>query len=200
MRSTTMPHVAALTTALILILIVSLVDGHGYLSSPRSRNIVAYQDGKSWTTDPDIPKKEDCPHCLSRNEGACGMTGSRDYKSPQNALGDPMQLNIQRTYAEGDIIELEVVLTANHLGHFEYSVCPLSSHGDIPTASCFDSHKLEFVEDALYNAPKDPAYPGRAYIPPGSVANSVYGGQPYGMMFRHKYVSIRQQDRFVNSV
>lgn len=200
MTSTIMPHVAALTTALLLILTVSPVDGHGYLSSPRSRNIVAYQDGKSWTNHADIPSKEDCPHCLNRNKGACGMTGNRDYKSPQNALGDPMQLNIQGTYAEGDIIELEVVLTAHHMGHFEYSVCPLSSHGEIPTASCFDSHKLEFVEDALYNAPKDPAYPGRAYIAPRSVANPVYGGQPYGMMFRHKYVSIRQQDRFVNSV
>ena len=193
-----MPRIANSATTLLLILIASTAHGHGYLKFPRSRNFVAYEDGKSWTNDPEIPSKEDCPHCLARNEGACGITGRRDYKIPKNYLGDPMQLNIQWTYDEGDIIELEVVLTAHHMGHFEYSACPLSSHGEIPTSSCFDSHKLEFVEDVLYDAPKDPTYPDRAYIAPRSVINSVYGGQPYGMIFRHRYVNIRQQDRLRN--
>ena len=115
MRSTIMPRVAALTTSLLLILTVSSVDGHGYLSFSQSRNIVAYQDRKSWTNNHGISSKEHCPHCLNRNKGACIMTFNRDYKSPHNALGEPMHVNIQGTYTKVDIIELEVVLTEHHM-------------------------------------------------------------------------------------
>ncbi len=36
----------------------SLVWGHGYMKTPRSRNFVAYEDGKEWPLEADSPKKE----------------------------------------------------------------------------------------------------------------------------------------------
>jgi predicted carbohydrate-binding protein with CBM5 and CBM33 domain len=45
--------------------IISSADGHGYLQTPRSRNFVASQEGKSWDAGPTDPAPEYCPHCLN---------------------------------------------------------------------------------------------------------------------------------------
>jgi hypothetical protein len=45
--------------------IISSADGHGYLQTPRSRNFVASQEGKSWGAGPTDPAPEYCPHCLN---------------------------------------------------------------------------------------------------------------------------------------
>ena len=58
----------------------------------------------------------------------------------------------------------KVVLTAYHMGHFEYHACPVST-GEVPTRACFDANPLTFVSDTNYGAVPDPNYPERAYIP-----------------------------------
>jgi len=99
-----------------------------------------------------------------------------------------MPTNIQATVNQGDEIELEVVLTAHHKGHFSFYACPVAS-GAIPTDECFKQNPLEFVADLLYGAPKDKCYPHRAYIPPLSLPSIVTDkeGPVHGTLFRYQF-------------
>jgi hypothetical protein len=56
------------------------------------------------------------------------------------------------------------MLTAYHMGHFEYFACPISA-GEVPAQACFDANPLTFISDENYGATPDPLYPERAYIP-----------------------------------
>ena len=177
---------------LLLFLFPDAAYGHGYMMSPRARNYVAYVDGPSWISPNDplastLPKKDYCPHCLNRG-GSCGSEGEGqiNYNAPKNTIGGDMPLNVQATYVQGQTIEIKSVLTAHHWGHYALRACPLANHGDVPSESCFESHKLEFVEDVLYGAPKDLNYPERAYIAPPGISNKVQGESPPGMVFRHR--------------
>lgn len=154
-------------TIIFLVFFSSNVSGHGYLKSPRSRNWIAAEDGKWSGGSENDPIKETCPHCLNRKDisGSCGkIDQGPNYDYPLNALGGPMPKNIQATYSEGGLVDLEAVLTAHHMGHFVYKACPIQE-GEVASQECFDSHPLEFVEDNLYGATPDPNYPDRAYIP-----------------------------------
>ena len=101
----------------------------------------------------------------------CGLVGDpsgtvRNYDTPKNALNGDMPITIQANYTEGDIVILNVSLTAHHKGHFVFSACPISSVGDVPTQECFDNNQFTFAEDLLWGATYDPNYPMRAYIAP----------------------------------
>ena len=86
-----------------------------------------------------------------------------------------MSINLQGIYRQGDIIDIEVLVTTHHKGHFEFAVCPINGGGsdgipmEVPTADCFNNNKSQFISDELYGAPIDPQYPERAYIAPASV-------------------------------
>mmetsp|Transcript_20842 Transcript_20842/g.41449 ORF Transcript_20842/g.41449 Transcript_20842/m.41449 type:complete len:1000 (+) Transcript_20842:122-3121(+) len=158
-----------LTAAAITAIFTSLasnVHGHGHLVSPRSRNYVANQDGKWWPADGTTPYPESCPHCLNvgGTEASCGLTADRNYDYPKNALGGNLAPDIQACYGEGDVVELDVVLTAHHMGHFSYKACAINA-GEVASQECFDSNPLTFVEDVLYGSLPDPNHPNRAYIP-----------------------------------
>lgn len=110
-----------------------------------------------------------------------------------------MSTNLQGIYRQGDIIDIEVLVTTHHKGHFEFAICPINS-GDsdipmeVPTAECFSNNKLQFLSDELYGAPIDPQYPERAYIAPASIVTWTNGdennneqpvtGAPYQMKFK----------------
>lgn len=152
-----------------------LVSGHGYLSSPRSRNLLAYEETVWWPLTENDPAPETCPQCLNKGgtAGACGIAGDRNYDTPKNALGGPMPTMPQATYTQGQDIIVNVTLTAHHKGHFIFSACPVLSSGDIPSLDCFAQHRLIFVEDMIYGANADPNYPERAYIAPMTDPNYV---------------------------
>jgi hypothetical protein len=61
-------------------------------------------------------------------------------------------------------VQLDVVLTAHHMGHFSYKACAINV-GEVASQECFDSNPLTFVEDVLYGSLPDQNYPNRAYIP-----------------------------------
>jgi len=181
------------------------VCSHGYLKTPRSRNFVAFQD-KNWQTyysgvggEAD-PMPEDCVHCLNRGGtmAQCGVIDARNYDRPENGLGLPLGPNVQGTYAEGETIEVEVMVTTHHKGHFVFSACPLldsvsdfNGEMPVPTAECFERHQLRFVEDELYGAPADPRYPERAYIVPADKAQWMSGDPGelwvYGAYYKMKF-------------
>jgi len=158
------------------------VNAHGHVISPRSRNYVANQDGKWSGGTANDPKIETCPHCLNRG-GICGSAGSHNYNTPVNTFGDPMPVNIQKNFQQGQEYEFSAVLTAHHKGHFEYKACPIRA-GEVPTQDCFDRYPLEFVQDIFYNAPKDPNFPERAYIPLSS-HSTVKEGSNY--LYTHRF-------------
>ena len=73
-----------ITLSLLFSSYASLVDGHGYMYSPRSRNWVANEDGTdSWAGGGTVgtPKKEYCPHCLNSKaaDEICGVGNAGNY-------------------------------------------------------------------------------------------------------------------------
>ncbi|KAL7521899.1 hypothetical protein ACHAWX_006594 [Stephanocyclus meneghinianus] len=147
------------------------VHGHGYMTGPRSRNWLAFQETVWWPQTENDPQPETCPHCLNRGGSLaeCGIAQEmRNYDTPKNALGGPMPTNIQATFTQGQDVIVNVTLTAHHKGHFEFAVCAISS-GEVPTKECFGQNKLTFVEDLIYGANYDPNYPYRAYVAPVDV-------------------------------
>ena len=156
---------------LLLTTILHQTHGHGYLKSPRSRNLVAHEDTVWWPLTDNNPQPETCPHCLNRGgtRARCGLTedngGVRNYDTPKNALQGSMPTNIQAEWEQGSDVVLDIVLTAHHKGHFVFSACSIQP-GQVPTQECFDANPLTFVEDLVHGANFDPRYPERAYIAP----------------------------------
>lgn len=144
------------------------------------------------------------PHCLNRGgiRAQCGLLEGidrnqnpwvRNYDAPKTYRGERMPPLVQETYIEGETIEVEVMVTTHHKGHFVFSACPLVPLLDdekydkedwmplhIPTEECFAAHRLKFVSDELYGAPQDPTYPERAYIAPALIPEWAPGEGPGG--------------------
>ena len=81
----------------LLICLSAAVSGHGFLSLPRSRNFVAFEDAITEEYSAFGPMPEDCPHCLNRGGSlaACGVMNpdtfdARNYDSPMSAIGYPL--------------------------------------------------------------------------------------------------------------
>lgn len=165
------PKVKAQSATLLaaLLALPSAIDGHGHLKSPRSRNYVAYKDGKWWPQLESDPLIETEPQSASSG-GLCGIISGKNYNYPKNALGGLMRWNPQACYAPGQTIDLTVELTAHHQGHFEFHACPIQQQGQAPTEECFAAHPLTFVSEVLSpgenRAPAvlDANYPERAYV------------------------------------
>ena len=75
---------------------IQFANAHGFLSSPRSRNLVAFEDRKYYPITADDPQAEDCPNCLNHGGvlARCGVMGSgqgameRNYDLPKNGTWD----------------------------------------------------------------------------------------------------------------
>lgn len=185
----------------LLLLVPEAVQSHGFLSSPRSRNLVAFQDRVYYPITADDPQPEDCPNCLNRGGtlARCGIMNARkfdingdaaeerNYDLPRNALGESMKSNPQMNYVEGSIIDVEVILTAHHKGHFTFKACSISSTLDAPTQECFDQNPLLFVSDELYGANVDTNYPERVYVAPSADVEIVQNGDGFNsMLFQYR--------------
>lgn len=181
------------TPALVLLLFAvstEYVGAHGYIASPRSRNYVAYKDGVWSGGNTSTPASEDCPHCANRGGSLarCGLISNRNYDFPANSVGGTLPSNIQATFVKGQEVDLQVVLTAHHKGHFTFNACALESGKTTATQDCFDQSPLEFVKDNLYGAPKDPNYPNRAYLPLLTYPNIQYDSSGvYGSRYSHRF-------------
>jgi hypothetical protein len=107
----------------------------------RSRNYIAWKEGVWSDTMMDENKypKEDCPHCanIGGTAGQCGIIGSTNYLENRNVHGDFLPANPQAIYTQGQTILVTVVLTAHHMGHFEFKACPIdSSLSSSSSSSC----------------------------------------------------------------
>jgi hypothetical protein len=173
-----------LSTASIAICFATLIGnahGHGYMFEPLSRNYYASVNGLSWGTQADLPPQEYCFHCLNtKGPGSvCGTSESGiNYDVWLDSLGEPMSWkNNENVYGEGDVITISSFLASHHTGHMEVRACP---NGRSSTQECFDSHILEFVDDLVYDMPKDENHPERGYY----YGTPEFNNQEFSMRFK----------------
>jgi len=158
------------------------VKAHGFLAQPVSRNKNA--------------DREYCPHCY--NGGGTGTVSSFGEKWPypetsattvrHGICGDAAtvapkysgpqftQENIVETYTAGTDIDLSVVITAHHMGWFEFRVCDKSELDDPAgeiTQACLNRHQLVRAPSDPSVSPIDPAHPERFYTPPRCLFNGA---------------------------
>ena len=131
-----------------------MVEGHGYLKTPRSRNWFAREDGvpKS-STQSGKPEQDFCPHCLNTklSSNLCGESDVATlYDNWNDVNGDPMPWISQSIYTEGEEITVEAVLTTNHAGHMDMYLCP---DGNESTQECLWANPATFVRDDGYGGP-----------------------------------------------
>jgi len=135
---------------LILICIISQlshVRGHGYLINPPAR-------GSAWRVGFNTPRdvtdnEENCGGFATQwdiNGGKCGICGDPwNGKKENETPGKYASGTIVANYTQGQAINVEVKITANHKGWFEFKLCENNDPSKDKTQECFDRHLLEFT-------------------------------------------------------
>lgn len=113
--SVTTLTVVAFLLNLLLPVNTLTAEAHGFLHKPASRNKIRDTTG--------------CPHCLSAG-GPGKVFSSQQYRHGMcgNAYDDQLQHwnqpgEVQATYTEGQAIEVEMAITAHHVGYFDFQLC-----------------------------------------------------------------------------
>ncbi|XP_023246710.1 uncharacterized protein LOC106644009 [Copidosoma floridanum] len=138
------------TCALVTFFHTWEVNAHGRLRDPPSRS-------SAWREDFNVPENYNdaelnCGGVGSQyvqNDGKCGPCGDNWNKTQPRANengGTYGRGVIVRKYSPGELINITVSLDANHLGYFEFSLCPLNSTTDIETEECFDAHPIYLAD------------------------------------------------------
>lgn len=95
-----------------------------------------------------------------QNDGKCGICGD-PYQAktprPHEAGGLYAKGIITRHYSVGQEIDIEIELTTNHYGHFEFHLCPNNNPRQEATQDCFDYFPLNVAgtRDVKYIIPED---------------------------------------------
>ncbi len=115
---------AIVTTTLILCL-VNLIAGHGRLIDPAARNAMwrfGFPNPKNYN-DNELNCGGYSTQWL-KNDGKCGVCGDPYHvkNQPHNDGGRYANGIIAKTYKRGQVIEVEVDLTSNHQGWFEFRI------------------------------------------------------------------------------
>ncbi|XP_072943597.1 uncharacterized protein [Epargyreus clarus] len=121
-------------------------EGHGRLMDPPARNSmwrfgfpnpVNYNDNELFCGGYAVQWEQ--------NSGRCGVCGDADHLNeprPHEAGGMYGKGIITRHYSVGQEIEVEVELTANHLGTFVMKLCPNNNPKQEASQECFDRYPL----------------------------------------------------------
>ncbi|XP_064293141.1 uncharacterized protein LOC128683847 isoform X3 [Plodia interpunctella] len=121
-------------------------EGHGRLMDPPARNSmwrfgfpnpVNYNDNELFCGGYAVQWEQ--------NSGRCGVCGDADHLSeprPHEAGGMYGKGIVTRHYSVGQEIEVEVELTANHLGTFVMKLCPNNNPKQEASQECFDRYPL----------------------------------------------------------
>jgi len=134
----------------VFALLLALVHGvrpHGKLIEPPSRSSM-------WRYGWDTPKNYDDNELFcggfnvqhNENGGKCGICGD-NYALPQPRENEAGGLYgngiITRTYTMNQDITIKVQIDSNHLGYFEFNICPNNNPSKIATPECFHQYLLE---------------------------------------------------------
>ncbi|KAH8358926.1 hypothetical protein KR093_003356, partial [Drosophila rubida] len=128
--------------------VIDHIEGHGMLLSPVGRS-------SRWRYDTTAPKNYDDSglYCggfwkQTENNGQCGLCGddfSLSQPRPNEHGGKYGQGVIVNSYIGVSTIDVNVQITANHLGYFTFHLCNLDEAGS-ESESCFDKHRLLFAD------------------------------------------------------
>lgn len=164
------------------------VHSHGRLIEPPSRSTM-WRYG--FNTPPNYNDHELYCGGFSRqwstNGGKCGICGD-PWDSPQprpNEAGGMYGKGvIVRKYQKNQAIKVRVELTANHMGYFEFRVCPNNNPKKTASQKCLDQHVLRSATDG------DPRY----YPGPGTKVFEMHYQLPKDLtcrqcVFQWRYVA-----------
>ncbi|XP_048244440.1 uncharacterized protein LOC125376734 [Haliotis rufescens] len=108
----------------------------------------------------------------SNNGGRCGTCGD-PYQGPlANDDGGRYDNGvIGRVYRQGNVIDIDVVITANHLGYFVLRLCEDSSLSKEPLQTCLNKHVLTLGTPSgaalrYYIGDESKTYRFKATLPP----------------------------------
>lgn len=139
------------TFTISLALFVVGVHGHGRLMDPPARNSmwrfgypnpVNYNDNEIWCGGYGKQHGENGGKC-----GVCGDNYADKQPRAHEAGGEFAQGIIGKEYIVGEMIDVEIDLSANHWGHFELKLCPVDSPKQPATQACMDKHPLYLESD-----------------------------------------------------
>lgn len=141
-----------------LIMVVIECQGHGRLYDPPSRasawrfgfnTPIDYQDNEGFCGG--------FSHQYYSQDGKCGICGDPWEKLPRpHEVGGLYATGtIVRHYQEGQVMNVTVDITANHLGHFEARICPDPEID--ATQECLDMHRLNMADGSgnVFNISSD---------------------------------------------
>lgn len=118
------------STLLVVAMMTLSVFGHGYMRSPPARNSMwrfgfrqngaNYNDNQLWCGG---------RRTQIKNGGRCGVCGDAAHLRNQPHMDGGRYGNriIGKTYRRGQNFELDVLLTASHLGYFEFRIGDFSN-------------------------------------------------------------------------
>ncbi|BFZ00768.1 hypothetical protein BsWGS_03807 [Bradybaena similaris] len=94
----------------------------------------------------------------------CGLCGDPYDGTRHNEAGGKYANGIiTRTYRQGQRVTMQVDVTANHKGFFEFKICPTNDPKKQETQECFDRYPLSLLDGSSY----------RYYIPTTAALMSV---------------------------
>ncbi|XP_064643969.1 uncharacterized protein LOC135497906 [Lineus longissimus] len=139
----------------VLLCTISMVAGHGRLIKPPSRS-------SAWRYGFSTPANYNDHELFcggfgvqyGKNGGKCGICGDPWQGQRANEAGGIYATGtIVGKYQQGETIDIEVELTANHLGWFEFKVCPNNDYTKAATQECLDKYPI-FLPEAGSNRMK----------------------------------------------
>ena len=81
----------------------------------------------------------------NQNGGRCGVCGDAwDERRPRKGEGGGRFATgtIVRRYRPGQTVKISVDITANHMGYFQFRLCPQNNPRSAVSQSCLDRHLL----------------------------------------------------------
>eukprot|EP00916_Digyalum_oweni_P010566 GHVL01017645.1.p1 GENE.GHVL01017645.1~~GHVL01017645.1.p1 ORF type:complete len:233 (+),score=23.36 GHVL01017645.1:411-1109(+) len=153
-------HFAPMTSTMMVVMVIMMmammspVAGHGMMLDPVQRSSM-WRDGVHY---PNAAKNYDDNQLFcggvstqwNKYGGKCGICGD-NYGDPHpraNEAGGVYATGIiVKTYSKGDVIDVAVKITANHLGYFIFKLCPNNDVTTEATQECLDDHVLKVVGD-----------------------------------------------------
>ncbi|KAH8086728.1 hypothetical protein JL720_7171 [Aureococcus anophagefferens] len=97
--------------------------------------------------------------------GLCGDDGGRAmYSGIFDAASDKYgQTEPRVEWVAGSTVDLQALVTAHHLGWFEFRLCPMDAMGEVLTQECLNEHVLKFDADYTRNQFDETAYSGKLF-------------------------------------
>eukprot|EP00121_Abeoforma_whisleri_P005545 Awhi_evm1s5028 len=160
----------------VLALGLEYTHAHGAMVVPKSRNMVARVNGEEF-----------CPHCLSAGGpgfiqsvtpgGKFNWPETQTSSVRQGLCGNPVNSDlvyqkpgpVSQTYKSGQVIDIQIAITAHHKGHFEFWLCDQAE----VTFECLNKYHLVRVEDSSHPlSPIDTKFPERYHLEPSCAGNS----------------------------